>query len=79
MSQAVGKHAAKDEKLSSKDYYFALQSSWGLTKHMDGLKAIKESPELCHFDKNFLVLRLVAELGSPPGEFDKGENCVIIK
>jgi arsenite methyltransferase len=44
-------------------YYFALQSSWGLTKHMGGLKATKELIELCHIDENSYVLEVGCGVG----------------
>jgi len=44
------------EYLKLKIYYFSLQSSWGLTKHMGGLKVTKEVIELCHISKNSYIL-----------------------
>ena len=47
----------------SSDYYFALQSSWGLTKHMGGLRATKELVELCRVNKDMHILDVGCGVG----------------
>ncbi len=59
-------------------YYFALQSSWGLTKHMGGLKATKELIELCHVDKNSYVLDVGCGVGLTACYIAKEYGCKLI-
>lgn len=47
----------------AESHYFALQSSWGLTKHMGGLEATKELIEICHVDKSSYVLDVGCGVG----------------
>ncbi len=46
-----------------KSYYFALQSSWSLTKHLRGFKATEELAELCSVDENSYALEVSCEVG----------------
>lgn len=41
-----------DEKYT----YFGAQASWGVTKHMGGLKATARLAELCHINQDTRVL-----------------------
>jgi len=62
----------------SESYYFALQSSWSLTKHMGGLKATKELIELCHVDKNSYVLEVDCGVGATPCYIAKKYGCRVV-
>jgi hypothetical protein len=46
--------------------YFAVQASWGMTKHLGGLKATEKLAELCRIDQGKHVLVEGAEWVSPP-------------
>ena len=56
-------------------YYFVLQSSWGLTKHLGGLKATKELIELCHIDKYSYVLDVGCDVGITACYMAKEYGC----
>ncbi len=66
--------ASKDTS-QPESYYLALQSSWGLTKHMGGLKATKELVELCHIDKNSCVLEVGCGVGLTACYIAKEYGC----
>ena len=59
-------------------YYFTLQSSWGLTKHMGGLEATKELIELCHIDKNSYILDVGCGVGLTACYIAKEYGCKLI-
>lgn len=59
-------------------YYFALQSSWGLTKHMGGLKATKELTELCHVGKSSYVLEVGCGVGITACYIAKEYSCKLV-
>jgi len=59
-------------------YYFTLQSSWGLTKHMGGLEATKELIELCHVDKSSYVLDVGCGVGLTPCYIAKEYGCKVV-
>ncbi|MGQ9629149.1 MAG: class I SAM-dependent methyltransferase [bacterium] len=70
------KHITSKETLES--YYFALQSSWGLTKHMGGLEATKELIELCRVDMNSYVLDVGCGVGITACYIAKEYGCKVI-
>jgi len=47
----------------TESYYFDLQATWGLTKHMGGLNATRELIELGHIGKNSYVLDVGCGVG----------------
>jgi arsenite methyltransferase len=55
------RHASWEARPGS--YYFDLQASWGLTKHMGGLEATRELVEACHIDENSYVLDVGCGVG----------------
>jgi len=59
-------------------YYFALQSSWGLTKHMGGLRATEELIELCHVNENSYVLDAGCGVGITSCYLAKKYGCKVI-
>jgi len=59
-------------------YYFTLQSSWGLTKHMGGLEATKELIELCHVDKSSYVLDVGCGVGITACYIAKEYDCKVV-
>ena len=59
-------------------YYFTLQSSWGLTKHMGGLEATKELIELCHIDKNSYILDVGCGVGLTACYIAKEYGCKVV-
>jgi len=60
------------------DYYFALQSSWGITKHMGGLDATKELIELCHVNKDSYILEVGCGVGITACYIAKEYGCKVI-
>ena len=59
-------------------YYFALLSSFGLTKHMGGLEATKELIELCHVGKNSHVLEVGCGVGLTTCYIAKEYGCEVV-
>jgi len=72
------KQIASKETSKPESYYFALQSSWGLTKHMGGLEATKELIELCHVNKNSYVLDVGCGVGLTACYMAKEYGCKLI-
>jgi SAM-dependent methyltransferase len=72
------KQIASKETSKPESYYFALQSSWGLTKHMGGLEATKELIELCHVNKNSYVLDVGCGVGITACYIAKEYGCKLI-
>ncbi|MBN1763314.1 MAG: class I SAM-dependent methyltransferase [Methanomicrobia archaeon] len=68
-AQAYLKRVAKPksrEKMSESEtesYYFELQASWGLTKHMGGLEATRELIEACKINNDSHVLDVGCGVG----------------
>ncbi len=58
--------------------YFELQASWGMTKHMGGLKATKELIELCHINKGKYVLVVGCGVGITPCYLAKRYGCRVV-
>jgi len=59
--------------------YFELQASWGMTKHMGGLKATRELIELCHLNKgNKYVLVVGCGVGITPCYLAKRYGCRVV-
>lgn len=73
------KNQLLDEETSELESpYFALQASWGITKHMGGLKATKELIELCHIDKSKYVLVIGTGTGTTPCYLAKSYGCRVV-
>lgn len=69
----------KSDKASQPaSFYFALQSSWGLTKHMGGLEGTKELVELCHIGKNSYVLEVGCGVGITACHIAKEYGCKVV-
>jgi len=58
--------------------YFELQASWGMTKHMGGLKATRELVELCHINKGKYVLVVGCGVGITPCYLAKRYGCRVV-
>ena len=58
--------------------YFELQASWGMTKHMGGLKATRELIELCHINKGKYVLVVGCGVGITACYIAKGYGCRVV-
>jgi len=58
--------------------YFELQASWGMTKHMGGLKATRELIELCHIDEGKYVLVVGCGVGITPCYLAKRYGCRVV-
>ena len=58
--------------------YFELQASWGMTKHMGGLKATRELIELCHINKGKYVLVVGCGVGITPCYLAKRYDCRVV-
>jgi len=58
--------------------YFELQASWGMTKHMGGLKATRGLIELCHIDEGKYVLVVGCGVGITPCYLAKRYGCRVV-
>ena len=58
--------------------YFELQASWGMTKHIGGLKATRELVELCHINKGKYVLVVGCGVGVTPCYLAKSYGCRVV-
>jgi len=67
----------KYEKKTS-ELYFELQASWGLTKHMGGVKATKELLELCRVDKDSFILDVGCGVGATACYIAKEYGCKVV-
>jgi outer membrane PBP1 activator LpoA protein len=56
------KQLPREAKAEPESYYFDLQASWGLTKHMWGLEATRELIDAGHIDKIHMFWMSVAVL-----------------
>lgn len=57
------KQVSQEEKEEGESYYFDLQASWGLTKHMGGIDATRELVEACRINKDSYVLDVGCGVG----------------
>ncbi|MFC1943163.1 class I SAM-dependent methyltransferase [Chloroflexota bacterium] len=58
--------------------YFELQASWGMTKHIGGLKATRELIELSHINKGTYVLVVGCGVGVTPCYLAKRYGCRVV-
>ena len=58
--------------------YFALQASWGMTKHMGGLKATEKLVELCHISRDSYVLVVGSGVGLTPCYLARKHGCRVV-
>lgn len=73
------KNQLSPEEISKVEHpYFELQASWGMTKHMGGLKATRELVELCHINKGKYVLVVGCGVGITPCYLAKRYGCRVI-
>lgn len=72
------KQLSKKENAKPQSHYFALQASWGLTKHMGGLKATKELIEACYIGKESLVLDVGCGVGITACYLAKEYGCKVV-
>jgi arsenite methyltransferase len=74
------KHLSR-EKISESEpesYYFDLQASWGLTKHMGGLEATRKLIEACHIDKASYVLDVGCGVGITACYLANDYGCKVV-
>ena len=72
------KQVSREGKAKLKSYYFELQASWGLTKHMGGLEATKKLIEACHIDKDSYVLDVGCGVGITACYLAKEYGCKVV-
>ncbi|MFB0558946.1 MAG: class I SAM-dependent methyltransferase [Dehalococcoidales bacterium] len=73
------KNQLSPEEISEVEHpYFELQASWGMTKHMGGLKATRELVELCHINKGKYVLVVGCGVGITPCYLAKRYGCRVV-
>ncbi len=58
--------------------YFALQASWGMTKHPGGLKATSRLIELCHINEDKYVLVVGCGVGATPCYLARLYGCRVV-
>jgi len=66
------------KEISAEDLYFELQASWGITKHMGGLKATDELIELCHITPDKYVLVVGCGIGLTSCYMAKKYGCRVL-
>jgi ubiquinone/menaquinone biosynthesis C-methylase UbiE len=74
------KHVSR-EKISESDpesYYFDLQASWGLTKHMGGLEATRKLIDACHIDTDSYVVDVGCGVGITACYLAKEYGCNVV-
>ena len=72
------KQLTRGEKAEPESYYFKMQASWGLTKHMGGLEATRELIEACHIDKDSCVLDVGCGVGITACYMAKEYGCKVV-
>lgn len=72
------KQLSREAKAEPESYYFELQASWGLTKHMGGLEATRELIEACHIDKDSYVLDVGCGVGITACYMAKEYGCKVV-
>ncbi len=63
---------------AEKSFYFELQASWGLTKHMGGVKATRELAELCRIAEGSRVLDVGCGVGISACFLAKEFGCEVV-
>ncbi len=72
------KQLVREVNTEQESYYFELQASWGLTKHMGGLEATRELIEACHIDKDSYVLDVGCGVGITACYMAKEYGCKVV-
>ena len=73
------KEQSSAERVSEPEsYYFELQASWGLTKHMGGLEATGELIDACHIDKASYVLDVGCGVGMTTCYLAQEYGCRVV-
>jgi arsenite methyltransferase len=72
------KQVAREAKAEPESYYFELQASWGLTKHMGGLEATRELIEACQIDKESYVLDVGCGVGITACYLAREYGCNVV-
>jgi len=67
-----------EKQASLENSYFEVQASWGITKHMGGLKATRELIELCYINKGKYVLVVGCGVGITPCYLAKNYGCRVV-
>ena len=58
--------------------YFEIQSYWGVTKHMGGLRATDELAALCHIDRSSYVLEVGCGVGVTSCQLARRTGCRLL-
>ncbi len=66
------------KKHSNASFYFDLQASWGLTKHMGGYGATRELAGACHLDNGSYVLDVGSGVGISACYFAEEYGCRVV-
>jgi arsenite methyltransferase len=72
------KRLAREAKAEPKSYYFELQASWGLTKHMGGLETTRELIEACQIDNESYVLDVGCGVGITACYLAREYGCNVV-
>ncbi len=62
----------------TKNTYFELQASWGITKHLGGLRATNELAKKCHISEGNKVLAVGCGVGTTPCYLAKRYKCSVV-
>lgn len=72
------KQSSLEEISELESPYFVLQASWGMTKHVGGLKATRQLIELCHINQDKYVLVVGCGVGATPCYLAKTYGCRVV-
>ena len=67
-----------EKKPAAENPYFEVQASWGMTRHMGGLKATKKLAELCHIHQDKYILVVGCGVGVTPCYIAKKYGCKVM-
>ncbi|MFH1382687.1 MAG: class I SAM-dependent methyltransferase [Chloroflexota bacterium] len=74
----IKKQSSPEKTSETGNPYFEVQASWGMTKHMGGLKATEQLVELCHIKQGKYVLVVGCGVGVTPCYLAERYGCKVV-